>query len=114
MPRTNPGLVDETPLALPLRPSVILFPQFRMKTALARDHEAECFEDAADFSRLEDWRSRYRYAATVMLCVPINSASRFGSPSSSSISITSHRLRGSSSSVSPSENAGEKRAISRS
>jgi hypothetical protein len=54
--------------------------------------EPEPFEQCSDLPRPQNRDVAHGYAAMVMVCVPTNSVSRRGSPSSSSISTTSRRL----------------------
>src|SRR5205823_5439463 len=62
-----------------------------VRTALAHIVETQPFEQATNFDGFKDG-NRTHTQATAMLCVPTNSASNFGSPSSSSMAITSRRL----------------------
>ncbi len=73
-----------------------------MRTTLAHRHKAEPLEETAYFRGFENGE-RTHNQATARFCVPTNSASRWGSPSSSSIAMTSRRLVLSSSSVSACE-----------
>ena len=68
-------------------------------TPLPDFDETKTLEDGDNFFRLEYRQGTHNYT-TMTLCVPTNSVSNFGSPSSRSISMTSFRFRFSSSSVS--------------
>ncbi len=73
-----------------------------VRAALANGGKAETFKNAADLSRFKNGNGTHNQA-TATFCVPINSASSFGSPSSSSMEMTSRRLALSSSSDSACE-----------
>lgn len=75
-------------------------PVLNMRTALADDDKTEAFQEPANLGGFENG-NRPHGQATATFWVPTNSASRVGSPSSSSMEITSRRLALSSSSVSP-------------
>src|SRR5580704_19320087 len=79
------------------RSATVSMPELAMRTALSHFDEAESFQNSNDIARLEDWNVAHAPVATD--CVPTNSASSFGSPSSNSISITSRKFRFNSSSV---------------
>ncbi|MEA3210895.1 MAG: hypothetical protein QOE70_3952 [Chthoniobacter sp.] len=85
------------------RPATVRMPILHVRASLPDKRKAQRLENATDLAGFEDRRLGHRYAATVILWVPTNSASRSGSPSSRSISMTSRRLRCSSSSDSPCE-----------
>ena len=67
-----------------------------VRTALAHGGETQHLQQPANFAGFEDRDVSHRQA-TATLCVPTNSASSFGSPSSSSMATTSRRLAFSSS-----------------
>lgn len=71
-----------------------------MRSTLAQGLETETFQQATDFRRFEDG-DRTHDQATATFWVPTNSASSRGSPSSSSMAMTSRRFALSSSSDAP-------------
>ena len=82
------------------RASAILVLKLFMRSSLANFSKLQSFKQRDNFARAKDWNSAHAYG-TITCWMPTNSASSRGSPSSRSISITSRRLRWSSSSVSP-------------
>jgi hypothetical protein len=66
------------------RLATVRMSKLSMRTALPNLFEAESFENPHNFARLEN-RKPSHIIYTVTVCVPINSASNFGSPSSNSI-----------------------------
>ena len=91
-------------------------PVLAVRTTLANTNESKGFEYSAEFVRfqnvahtsyiiqkLKNKNVPSHFQARAKLCVPTNSASRVGSPSSNNISITSRKLACNSSSVSPCE-----------
>lgn len=80
----------------------ISVPVLHMRTALPHNRKTETFQDTADLGRFKNGE-RTHDQATATFCVPRNSASSLGSPSSSSMAMTSRRLAFSSSSVSACE-----------
>lgn len=73
-----------------------------VRAALTHGGKTQFLQQPAHLGGLQD-RQRAHTQATAMLCVPMNSASRCGSPSSSSMAMTSLRLSRSSSSDSACE-----------
>lgn len=66
-------------------------PVLHMGAALPHDNKPQPLQYAADLARLQD-ENRAHGQATLMVWVPTNSASSFGSPSSSSMATTSCKL----------------------
>lgn len=92
-----PHLVDRNCRAPTIRVTVL-----NMRTALANFYKTKSFKQSANFRGLENGK-RTHGQATATFCVPMNSATSRGSPSSSSIEITSRRFPLSSSKVSACE-----------
>jgi hypothetical protein len=87
---------------LPLRFAFLGMAVLDVRAALSHGDETEAFQKAANFSGFKNGNGTHDQA-TATFCVPTNSASSCGSPSSSSMAITSRRLALSSSSVSACE-----------
>ena len=79
--------------------AAVRMPELAMGAALADLHESQAFKNSNSLSGFQYREEAHGY--TVTACVPMNSASSFGSPSSRSIWITSWRLSRNSSSVAP-------------
>ena len=62
-----------------------------VRPTLPNELKVEGFEELDDFSGLEDWNVSHAQATT-RFCVPTNSASSWGSPSSNNIATTSCKL----------------------
>jgi len=80
-------------------PASVGVPILFVRSFLANRRKAEPLEDCCHFHRLEDWVLSH-CQASITVWVPTNSETNGGSPSSSSISMTSRRLLWSSSNVS--------------
>lgn len=83
------------------RRSAVWMPKLLVRSALSNFREAKCKQDRNDLARLQN-RDVTHYA-TRTVCVPTNSDCSIGSPSSSSIAMTSSRFARNSSSVAPCE-----------
>src|SRR5438034_5423172 len=79
--------------------STIWMPVLLVRPALPNFNKAESFQDRSNFAWFKDGIFSHRQP-TMTVCVPTNSASKSGSPSSSNIPITSRRLVFSSSKLS--------------
>lgn len=73
------------------RAATVRMPELLVRTTLPDLRETVRFQQGDDFSRLEDGDASHRQA-TWMVRTSMNSDSRFGSPSSRSISMTSRRF----------------------
>jgi hypothetical protein len=82
------------------RSAAVRVAELFVRAALSDLDESNLEKPRDNFLRFEDRQFGHRYG-TCTACVPTNSASISGSPSSRSMAMTSDRFRDSSSSVSP-------------
>ena len=73
-----------------------------VRAALSNFDEPEAFQNPGDLTGFEDREVAHSYA-TLTVCVPMNSPSSLGSPSSRSIATTSSRFFRNSSMLAPCE-----------